>query len=137
MENIKCFEYAGWDKKGKFLFEIAAEDFDVGGSFEVDGQYYTAHSFSPLEKEAYISEITIKSSEELEDWWNEILTYAEEEITCPYCHSTFECSWEYPEQEDNELCETCGGTFSYQQEVTVTYSSQPVSPPNPIKYEAK
>lgn len=135
MENIKCFEYVGWNEKGNFLFEIAAEDFDLTGSFEVNGKLYTAHSFHHLEKEACISEINIKSNEEIANWWNEVL--AEDEITCPYCGDPFQDSWECPEEEENEECETCGGIFAYQRETTVSYSSQPVRSPNPIKYEAK
>lgn len=128
MEKIKCFEYAGWNKEGKFLFEIAAEDFSMTGSFEVNGKIYTAQCFNNEAKEANISEIIIKSEENID-------VVDEDEITCPYC-SYAQCdSWECEQEKDKEVCEECGGTFSYYSETTTVYISDPVSAPNPVKYE--
>jgi len=129
MEKIKCFEYVSWNEKGPFLFEIAAEDFSITGSFEVNGKIYTAQCFDLKTKEADITEIIIKSEE------NNIEDVAEDEITCPYCGYAQCDSWECEQDKDKEVCEECGGTFSYYSETTTIYTSEPVSAPNPVKYE--
>ena len=51
-----------------------------------------------------------------------------DEITCPYCNSSQSDSWEAPDEGDYE-CETCGGTYEFQRNVEVSYSSTPFKKP--------
>lgn len=51
-----------------------------------------------------------------------------DEITCPYCTSTIGDSWEM-EDEGEYDCDSCGGTFKYEREVEVTYTSKKVKGP--------
>lgn len=44
-------------------------------------------------------------------------------ITCPNCGHEDRDSWEAPDSDDEKYCETCGSVFSYEQSVSVTYSS--------------
>lgn len=57
--------------------------------------------------------------------------YATDEITCPYCECEIE-SFEMQDEDDNYECPFCRSIFSYQREVSVTYSSQPVRKREPV-----
>jgi hypothetical protein len=49
-----------------------------------------------------------------------------EEITCPYCGHEYSDSWDRRESSNDEYCSICGGTFSYERIVDVTYRTRPV-----------
>lgn len=50
-------------------------------------------------------------------------------ITCPYCGHEDHDSWARGEENEEEVCGLCGGTFSYQKYVEVSYSTRPVKAP--------
>lgn len=50
-------------------------------------------------------------------------------ITCPWCGYGDEDSGECDDEDDEHECGSCGGIFSYTRNVSVTYSSERVSPP--------
>jgi len=52
-----------------------------------------------------------------------------DEITCPWCGYEDQNSGECPDDDDQNECGNCGGIFSYEREVTVTYSSSRVTAP--------
>ena len=56
-----------------------------------------------------------------------------DEITCPWCGHEESDSGENDDSDDEYECGECGGIFSYERDVTVTYSSERVSPPEPDK----
>lgn len=46
-----------------------------------------------------------------------------EEIVCPHCGEEFIDSWEFADIGEH-TCYECGGKFSHERDVTVTYSTQ-------------
>jgi len=56
-----------------------------------------------------------------------------DEITCPWCGYEDGNSGECDDSDDEYECGQCGGIFSYERDVIVTYSSERVSPPEPDK----
>lgn len=44
-------------------------------------------------------------------------------IVCPYCGYTFEDSWEFDGECDNEDCPECEKAFSWSRSVTIDYST--------------
>jgi transcription elongation factor Elf1 len=73
-----------------------------------------------------VKEIKIKEGEDCD---------FESNITCPYCGHQNIDSWESNDSEDEETCGRCGGVFSYQRDVEVTYSSSPVRAPEIKEYQ--
>lgn len=63
-----------------------------------------------------------------EEWVETYKVGAVREITCPYCNSSQSDSWEAPDEGDYE-CETCGGTYGFQRNVEVSYSSKRLKAP--------
>ena len=49
--------------------------------------------------------------------------YCSDNITCPNCGHEDRDSWEASDSDDEKYCETCGSVFSYERNVSVTYSS--------------
>ena len=47
-----------------------------------------------------------------------------ENITCPHCGNENGDSWEASDNDDECYCENCGSVFSYERDITVTYSSK-------------
>ena len=56
-----------------------------------------------------------------------------DKITCPWCGYEDRNSGECADSDDEHECGECGGIFSYERDVIVTYSSERVSPPEPDK----
>lgn len=48
-----------------------------------------------------------------------------DEITCPHCGEEFGDSWECADSGEHE-CHECGGKFTHERDVTVTYCTQKV-----------
>ena len=49
------------------------------------------------------------------------------EITCPHCGNKLSDSWEC--DDDGEFdCDKCGGVFSFNRDVTITYCTEKVDP---------
>lgn len=105
-------------------FDILFEsDLGFADVFEFKGKtYYVRGKIYPLNI-IYVEEITIKPEDEVED------LYFESEVVCPYCGNEFSDSFELGDSEDEETCSCCGGVFSYEREVRVTYNSSPVKAP--------
>lgn len=49
------------------------------------------------------------------------------EIQCPYCESEMSDSWEMPDEDNDYECPFCHSHFAYVREVSVTYTSCPIS----------
>lgn len=47
-----------------------------------------------------------------------------DEITCPHCGNEDRDSWEAGDSDDAHGCDTCGSIFSYERDVSVSYSSK-------------
>lgn len=58
-------------------------------------------------------------------------------ITCPWCGYEDTDSWESAEEDDKSECPDCGGIFAYTRSVSVTYTSERVSPPEPDDEESE
>ena len=52
-----------------------------------------------------------------------------DEITCPWCGYEEPNSHESAEEDNEHECQQCGGIFSYDSEITITYSSRRVRSP--------
>lgn len=48
-----------------------------------------------------------------------------DEITCPHCSEELKDSWEYESSGEHE-CYECGGKFTHERNITVTYCTQKV-----------
>ena len=46
-----------------------------------------------------------------------------EEITCPWCGYIQGESWELKADYDEDICEECGNTYTYERFVEVTYTT--------------
>ena len=99
-----------------FLFETDA-DIEIGVPFKRDGKCYYAGMIRRKEDICLVREFIEKDGEE---------TYADDEITCPYCGDKDRDSWEAGDGEDNQECHVCGSIFSWEAQHSVTYSSQPI-----------
>ena len=86
----------------------------------INGKTYCVCRINHKHGFAEIDEIEIDEGED---------KYYEDEITCPYCGHVHSDSYEYSDSEDEQECRQCGGVFSYERYVEVTYSSQPVNAP--------
>ena len=49
-----------------------------------------------------------------------------DEVTCPYCGYVHSDSWEMADSDDLYMCPDCGNKFSYERNISVTYSSQKI-----------
>ena len=47
-----------------------------------------------------------------------------DELVCPWCGYVNRDSWELPDEDDAYECPSCGKTFEYMRQTTVTYSSR-------------
>lgn len=111
-----------------FLCELN-EDINNLGLLDLNGKHYCVCRLNYKENTGLVELITLK--EEPED-----MLY-EDEITCPYCGDEHSDSWEMADDDSHYECGTCGGIFSYQRDVEVTYNSSPVSPPEALAVSAK
>ena len=78
---------------------------------------------------AYVEEI--KDSTVIIDGEEPEEQFGTDEITCPFCKGELE-SFEMQDEAENYECPNCHSIFSYQREVEVTYSSQPVKQCEPM-----
>ncbi len=51
-------------------------------------------------------------------------TWGEQEIKCPICGYEMSDSWEYEDDEGEEICGGCGATLEWKRDVEVTYSTE-------------
>lgn len=82
---------------------------------KINGKLATVCSW--CEKEDYI---TIKWASPIR---NEDEAFCTDEIECPHCGYSSGDSFESPDSSDEEVCQSCGSTYSYERVVSVTYTS--------------
>ena len=96
-----------------------SSDIHCGDVFRHEGKIYSICSEHPKDDLLIASEI-----EKIHDEPDE--TYSEHEITCPYCGHEHGDSWEESHDDGERDCGECGSKFSWQRDVAVSYSSQPL-----------
>lgn len=102
------------------LFEADGE-FHPGDVLEFDGKRYAVGMTSA--DYCTVTEIPLREVEEdAEECY-------EDEITCPYCGYKDDNSFECGESEDEHECGQCSAVFSFDREVSVTYSTKLVKMP--------
>lgn len=89
-------------------------------AYAVCGMCYKDNTkLSCLVKKLENQEVFVEGKDpEDEDYTNNII--------CPFCGYENLDSWEKPDGEETNECENCGSIFSYRQNVTIEYCSQPV-----------
>lgn len=102
------------------LFDTEKEIF-VGLVFRYNDKIYSICSISYKYNFAEVEEIIINDIVEDKAFENN--------ITCPYCNYVEKDSWERKYDEDEEECSQCGGIFSYERNIEITYSSTPIKAP--------
>ena len=98
--------------------------------FEFRGVKYNGPFISGGVKDEFTNYRTWKATPKLEEDVEEMLF--EDEITCPVCGSKQSDSWEACDDSDDEHCDDCGATYSYERNIEVSYTSNVVKYP---KYE--
>lgn len=112
-------------------FEMESDIFHEGGIIKWDGRLWHPSAAKCANPPGPVDVVGIREhtdckeilTEEAED-----LDY-EDDITCPFCKSVESDSWEHSESEDDFECGCCGGKFSYERSISVSYSMKPVQAP--------
>ena len=118
-------------------FEMEADIFHEGGVIKWNGKIWHPISATCSNPQGPIDVIGLREHTDCK----EILTEEAEDIdcegniTCPFCKSAESDSWVDSESEDDFECRCCGGRFSYEREISVSYSMKPLQAP-PV-YEPK
>lgn len=110
----------GFDENKVETLLTTEDPVECGLVFNFNGKTYCVCSVNRSRDFAQIEEIKIHEGEDKD---------FEDEITCPYCGYACSDSYEYSESEDDHECGQCGGVFSYERYVEVSYSSKPVKAP--------
>jgi hypothetical protein len=109
------------------LFEADGE-FHPGDVLEFGGKRWTVGMTSA--DYCTVTEIPMREVEEdAEECY-------EDEITCPYCGYKDDNSFERGESEGEHECGRCSAVFSFEREVSVTYSTKLVKMPEVRQIEA-
>lgn len=110
----------GFDESKIEIVATTEKEVSCDDVLRINGKTYSVFRLNRKHGFAEIEEITIGEGED---------KYYEDEITCPYCGYVHSDSYEYSDSDDNHKCGQCGGIFSYERNVEVTYSSTPVKAP--------
>ena len=122
---MKVLDYKDHDfKKNNYdnsivLFEIP-DDTDTCELFNYNGDVWNICCLSPKNKIAFAEKVTLKNVGEISDTDNG------DEFECPYCGTELSDSWESDDTFEQE-CETCGGIYECNKEISVNYSTTPIS----------
>ena len=117
--GVEYFRMIPQEIKDKFFLFETEKDLDIGMPFKFEGVCYSGACKMPKDKIIIVHEFS-PAEDKVEE------AYGERNITCPYCGDENVDSWEMGSDDGEEECQTCGSTFSWQREVSVTYNSQPV-----------
>lgn len=110
--------------KKEYLLLETDEKIELARLIEINNKIYTVTSAGgKLANNFYdwveVSEINLLKLPSIGD----------SEITCPYCGTEEGDSWEADDEDDNRYCDTCGALFKYQKEVSISYYSELIEPP--------
>ena len=114
------FNMSPQEIKNKFFLFNLDRDVEFSEPFKRYGKFYHSCCRMPKDKIWIVEEFTPKKDEDVYEWCEE------REITCPYCGNQNNDSWEAGDGEEEQECANCSSTFSWQKELNITYTSQPV-----------
>jgi hypothetical protein len=136
LEGGKEMKIYRWKGKKKYCLDFNEDDFDLlfetktqpdfGACFSHDGKTYILSVMDRSKDYTIAEEITLDEGD------NKDFT---SQITCPYCGNEDQDSYEADDDSEDCDCGRCGGVFSYQRTVVITYDSQPVRAPEIVKLD--
>jgi protein-arginine kinase activator protein McsA len=89
----------------------------------------TQREFEELGEGYSICDECIKKGEEEEEFANE--QWQKDNITCPACGYEYTDSWEFDEDDDEVICQSCEATFALIINREVTYSTRRIKKDEP------
>ena len=123
---MKVLDYKDHDfKKDNYnnsivLFEIP-DDTDTCELFNYNGDIWNINCLNPINKLAFAEKVTLKAPTEIDDISNT------DDFECPYCGSKHSDSWECDGDSFEHECETCGGIYECNKEISVDYNTTPIN----------
>ena len=95
---------------------------DIGmGPIIIENKVYSVCCIDNKNKIAFVKRIKLIEEQEIN---------FESDITCPSCGNKYLDSWEMDDNSNDEICDACHAVFSYQRDVSVTYSTQLITRPD-------
>lgn len=118
---------ASWEDVKPFKILSVSDDIELWDRvIKINKSYYRI--FSSQGNNYKIEEILNFDLDEIDTW-------GEQEIKCPICGYEMSDSWEYEDDEGEEICGGCGATLEWKREVEVTYSTEVKEKVEPIILE--